>query len=47
MSDKEKEMAQKIAELPDRLQDKFLEGITWAAMTLDAMQKDEADNGEE
>lgn len=47
MSDKEKEMAQKIAELPDRLQDKFLERLEGAVMALDAMQKDEADNGEE
>lgn len=37
MSDKEKEMVQKISELPDRLQDKFLDRLDGAVMALDVL----------
>ncbi len=37
MSEKEKELLEGIAKLPDKLQDKFVEHLTIAAMVLDTM----------
>lgn len=37
MSEKEKALLEGIAKLPDKLQDKFVEYVNIAAMTLDTM----------
>lgn len=50
MSDTEKNLATKLAELPAEIQDKFLlmaQGAAVAAETLKEMQKDKAEEQEE
>lgn len=45
MSEKEKQMVEKWAKLPPRLQEKLLDQATGAVMAMDAMSREEAANG--